>query len=486
MKTLNEILPNGVLQIEGDTDLPIENISLDSRLVAKNTLFAAIKGNAFDGHAFIEKAIEKGAVAILCEQLPQNPREEITYMITDQVRLVLGEILKKFFENPSTQLKLIGVTGTNGKTTIATLCFNLFKRLGYKVGLISTIENKIDDQVLSTKFTTPDNITLNQLLRQMVDTGLDYVFMEVSSHAIDQQRIAGLSFAGGVFTNLTHDHLDYHKDFKSYLNAKKMFFDHLPPSAFALTNVDDKNGRVMVQNCKASIAEYSLTRMSRYRAKVLQNSLEGLSLELDGSEFHTKLAGLFNAYNLLAVYGVADLLGIEKLQVLQALSEVNPAEGRFDLFVDKVNQRSAIVDYAHTPDALEKVLKTIRAANLGKGKVITVVGCGGDRDRTKRPIMAEIAAKLSDRLVITSDNPRTEDPESILDDMESGLEGELLKKMIRITDRKQAIRTACRFAERGDVILVAGKGHEKYVEVNGVRTPFDDKEILKAAMLEDI
>jgi len=392
----------------------------------------------------------------------------------------LGLITDHFYNHPSQQLQLVGVTGTNGKTTTVTLLYNLFQNLGYKCGLLSTVENKIGQRIIPSTHTTPDSVAINALLAEMVEAGCDYAFMEVSSHAVEQQRISGLHFAGGIFTNISHDHLDYHKTFDNYIKAKKGFFDKLPKTAFALTNVDDKRGEVMLQNTKAKIAKYSLQRMADYRAKILENSLLGLRLELDGADFHGRLIGEFNAYNLLAVYAAAILLKQEKSEVLQALSEVQTAEGRFDYIFNQAQQILGIVDYAHTPDALEKVLQTIRQLRKAGSKIITVVGCGGDRDKTKRPEMAKIACNLSDQAILTSDNPRTEQPEAILKDMEAGVPKEVEHKVLTIVDRKQAIKTASRIARNGDIILVAGKGHEKYQDINGVKHPFDDKEILKA------
>jgi UDP-N-acetylmuramoyl-L-alanyl-D-glutamate--2,6-diaminopimelate ligase len=460
----------------------VEKLTLDSRQAQAGSLFAALRGSTTDGHQFIEKAITNGATSILCEDLPTDLNANVTYVQVAYSATALGFMADNFYNHPSKNLQLVGVTGTNGKTTTVTLLYNLFQNLGYKCGLLSTVENRIGQRVIPSTHTTPDAVAINALLAEMVEAGCDYALMEVSSHAVDQRRIAGLHFAGGIFTNISHDHLDYHKTFDNYIKAKKGFFDGLPKTAFALTNVDDRRGNVMVQNTKARIARYSLHRMADFRAKILENSLLGLHLELDSADFHGRLIGEFNAYNLLAVYAAAILLQQKKEEVLTALSEVKTAEGRFDSIVNAERQILGIVDYAHTPDALEKVLETIRQLRKAGSKIITVVGCGGDRDRTKRPEMAKIACNLSDQAILTSDNPRTEAPEAILQDMEAGIPDGAESKVLTIVDRKQAIKTACRIAQNGDIILVAGKGHEKYQEINGVKHPFDDKEILKAAL----
>ncbi|MFN7118642.1 MAG: UDP-N-acetylmuramoyl-L-alanyl-D-glutamate--2,6-diaminopimelate ligase [Saprospiraceae bacterium] len=482
-KNLQELLTNvSVQEIKGNPDQVIENLTLDSRQANKNSLFAALRGFTADGHQFIDKAIENGAAVILCEVLPADLQVDVTYIKVADSAAALGIISDHFYNHPSQQLKLVGVTGTNGKTTTVTLLYNLFQVLGYKTGLLSTVENKIGNRIISATHTTPNAIAINALLAEMVEAGCDYAFMEVSSHAADQRRIVGLQFAGAIFTNITHDHLDYHKTFDNYIKAKKSFFDILPKSAFALTNIDDKRGDVMVQNTKAKIYRYSLQRMADFRAKILENNLLGLQLDLDGTLFHGRLIGEFNAYNLLAVYATAILLQQHKEEVLTALSNVEAAEGRFDYIFNQNNQILGIVDYAHTPDALEKVLETIRQLRQPGAKIITVVGCGGDRDKTKRPEMAKIACNLSDQAILTSDNPRTEQPEAILQDMEAGIPKGAENKVLTIVDRKQAIKTACRIAQTGDIILVAGKGHEKYQEINGVKHPFDDKAILKAEL----
>lgn len=479
-KNLQELLTNvSVQEIHGDPDRRVENLTLDSRQAKENSLFAALKGFTTDGHQFIDKAIANGTSVILCEVLPMALKPEITYVKVADGASALGFVADHFYNHPSQKLKLVGVTGTNGKTTTVTLLYNLFQALGYKCGLLSTVENKIGQRIVSATHTTPNAIAINALLAEMVEANCDYAFMEVSSHAAEQKRIAGLQFTGAIFTNITHDHLDYHKTFDNYIKAKKSFFDILPKTAFALTNVDDKRGDVMVQNTKAKIHRYSLHKMADFRAKILENSLLGLRLELDGTDFHGRLIGEFNAYNLLAVYATAILLHQKKEEVLAALSNVGAAEGRFDYIFNPENQILGIVDYAHTPDALEKVLETILQLRQDNAKIITVVGCGGDRDKTKRPEMAKIACNLSDQAILTSDNPRTEQPEAILKDMEAGIPAGAERKVLTIVDRKQAIKTACRMAQTGDIILVAGKGHEKYQEINGVKYPFDDKEILK-------
>lgn len=467
-----------VKSIEGNVDKSISRIDFDSRKVESGSLFVAVRGTHVDGHQYMQAAIDKGAVAIIAEEKTIELPKEVAFIQVANSSECLGLAACNFYNNPSKDLQLIGITGTNGKTTCATLLHQLFSELGYKVGLLSTVENRIGQQVLASEFTTPDAVALNELLRGMVDAGCDFAFMEVSSHAIDQGRIAGLQFNGGVFTNLSHDHLNYHKTFKAYLETKKRFFDELSKDAFALVNLDDRRGRVMVQNTKARKKGYSLRTLTDFKAKILDNGLTGLHLELDGAEFFGRLIGEFNAYNLLAVYGTAILMGMDKLEVLTNLSKVHSAEGRFDYVVDPQRQIIAIVDYAHTPDALEKVLQTIDNLKKGEEQVITVVGCGGDRDRTKRPVMAKSACEMSNQVILTSDNPRTEDPEVILEEMEKGVPPYATQKVLRITNRLQAIRTACRLAKNGDIILVAGKGHEKYQEINGVKHPFDDKQVL--------
>lgn len=464
-------------KITGRQDKEITNITFDSRTVAPGSLFVAVRGTQADGHDYISRALASGATAIVCEQFPGPPNEEMTIIEVDQSAEALGLLSSVFYGNPTRQLKLVGVTGTNGKTTTATLCFDLFKRLGYKTGLVSTIENRIGDRIVPATHTTPDPVQLNALLRQMADEGCDFVFMEVSSHAIDQRRIAGLYFAGAFFTNITHDHLDYHKTFDAYLKAKKQLFDDLPNDAFALTNADDRNGSVMLQNTKAKKYSYGLKKMADFKARIIENGISGLHLELDRQDFICRMIGEFNAYNLLAVYGVATLLGARKEDVLPILSSLGGAEGRFDYIQE--NGITAIVDYAHTPDALEKVLATLDDIRRGKGNIITVVGCGGDRDKAKRPLMARAACDYSKTVILTSDNPRSEDPAAILREMQAGVPIGSEKKVLVVSDREQAIRTAYRMAQDGDFVLVAGKGHEKYQEfAQKSRIYFDDKAVL--------
>jgi len=460
--------------VESDT---FSHLNFDSRKVKQGDVFVAVRGTQVDGHKFIEKAIKQGAKVIVCEELPVSCSESVTYVLVENSAKALALMASNLFYNPSRELELVGVTGTNGKTTTTTLLFDLFKSMGFKTGLLSTIENRINDEIIPATHTTPDPIALNRMLRKMVESGCEYVFMEVSSHAIHQHRVTGLSFAGGVFTNLSHDHLDYHKTFLEYINAKKAFFDNLEKTAFALVNIDDKRGEVMTQNSKARKITYALKRPADLKVRILENSLIGLHLQLDGIEFYGRLIGEFNAYNLLAAYGVAINLGIPKEEVLQYLSMLKSAEGRFDYVQHPKKEITGIIDYAHTPDALQKVLETINQLKPKNTKVITVVGAGGDRDTTKRPKMARIGAILSDTLILTSDNPRTENPDTILDEMEAGLNENELEKMLRITNRKQAIKTAVRLARKGDIVLVAGKGHEKYQDVAGEKHPFDDKEI---------
>lgn len=460
--------------------MEVKDLQFDSRQVTEGTLFVAQQGTKVDGHDFIDKAVAAGAVAVVCQHVPQGASEGVVYVVVKDSSKALGEMAANYYGYPSRGLKLIGITGTNGKTTTVTLLHRLFRQMGHHAGLVSTIVNKIDDEELATGHTTPDALELNQLLRKMVDAGCDYCFMEVSSHAIVQQRIAGVEFAGAIFSNITHDHLDFHKTMANYIVAKKGFFDGLPSTAWALVNVDDKNGRVMVQNTKARVSTYGLNQKGDFHCKVLEESFEGMHLEIRSesggrrSELWCRLVGRFNAYNLLAIYGAAVLCGADEEEVLRQLSTLQPAPGRFQY----VSGRgiTAIVDYAHTPDALQNVIDTIDALRRPSQQLITVVGCGGDRDRSKRPEMAQIACKGSDKLVLTSDNPRTEKPDAILDDMEAGLSAQQLSHTVRITDRRQAIRTACMMARQGDIILIAGKGHEKYQEVNGVRSHFDDVE----------
>jgi len=472
---LNDI---SIKKIVGNTDLKINQIVFDSRKVKPADLFVAVKGHVMDGHQFIDKAIHNGATVIVLEQLPETITEKITYLIVKDSAEALGQMANAFFGYPSQQLNLVGITGTNGKTTTVTLLFDLFSSMGFKVGLLSTVANRIGEKTIASTHTTPDAVGLNGLLGEMVTAGCDYVFMEVSSHAVHQKRIAGLTFKGGVFTNLTHDHLDYHGSFRDYIYAKKQFFDDLPKAAFALTNLDDKQGEVMVQNTSAKIVHYSLRRLTDYKAKVIDNSLTGLHLKLDEVDFFSRLIGGFNAYNLLAVYATARLLGMDKMETLTQMSGLQSAEGRFEYLIHPTTFVYAIVDYAHTPDALEKVLSTIKKLRRSKEQILTVVGCGGDRDKRKRPIMAEVAVRYSDQVILTADNPRSENPESIIREMEEGIPTDHKNKVLSITNREQAIRTACKLARPGDFVLVAGKGHEKYQEINGVKYPFDDHQLI--------
>ena len=479
MMKLEEILKGiYVMEIKGDINKDISGINIDSRKIELGNVFVAVKGTQTDGHTYIGKAIEKGATVIICETFPTNLESAITYIKIADTEDSIGKLATSFYGNPTSKLDLIGVTGTNGKTTIATLLYNMFRLFGYKVGLISTVCNYIDDIAIPTEHTTPDPITLNKLLGKMADEGCKYVFMEVSSHAVSQKRIGGLAFAGGIFTNLTRDHLDYHKTVDNYLKAKKTFFDNLSKTAFALTNLDDKNGLVMTQNTKAKVCTYSLRSISDFKGKVLENGFEGMLLDFNQTEVNVQFSGRFNAANLLAVYGAACLLGKKTEDVLLKLSMLRPVSGRFDTLRSNKGY-SAIVDYAHTPDALINVLNTIHDVLNGKGQVITVVGAGGNRDKGKRPIMAKEAAKLSEKVIITSDNPRFEEPQDIINDMLAGLTSDDKKRVISITDRKEAIKTACMLAQAGDVILVAGKGHENYQEIKGIKHHFDDKEVLR-------
>jgi UDP-N-acetylmuramoyl-L-alanyl-D-glutamate--2,6-diaminopimelate ligase len=449
--------------------------------VSAGTAFIAVRGSHSDGHQYITKAVELGAVAIFCEQLPSEISAHVTYVQVADTSYAAGIAASNFYGHPSRRMKVIGVTGTNGKTTVATLLFNTFRELGYKCGLISTVQNHISDRVISATHTTPDAISVQSLLAQMVEAGCTHVFMEVSSHAVHQQRIAGLEFAGGIFTNITHDHLDYHKTFDEYIRVKKKFFDDLSPDAFALTNADDKRGAVMLQNSKANKNAYSLKIPATFKGKVLENNLSGLVMNVDNHEAHFRLIGTFNAYNLLAVYGASVLLGEDRMKVLSALTNMTGAAGRFETQMSSKDKVLGIVDYAHTPDALINVLATINQLRTKGQQLITVVGCGGDRDKTKRPIMAQAAAEHSDKAIFTSDNPRSESPEAILNEMEAGLTGPQKRKVLRITDRKEAIKTACALAQPEDIVLVAGKGHETYQDIHGVKYPFDDREVLKEA-----
>lgn len=471
---LKDILKGIECRLQGSADVEVKDLQFDSRKVTDGTLFVAQVGTKVDGHDFIAKAVASGAVAVLCQRIPEEVSDGVTYIVVDNSDRALGEAAANYYGHPSRQLKLVGITGTNGKTTTVTLLHRMFRMAGNHVGLISTIVNKIDEEEIPTGHTTPDALELNQLLSRMVQAGCKFCFMEVSSHSVVQQRIAGLDFSGAIFSNITHDHLDFHKTMANYIAAKKGFFDALPSSAWALTNVDDKNGKVMVQNTRAKVHTYGLNHLGDFHCKVLEEGFEGMHLNINGNELWSRLVGRFNAYNLLAIYGAAVLSGIEPSEAVRLLSLLEPAPGRFQYVSGK--GITAIVDYAHTPDALENVIGTINDIRRKNQQLITVVGCGGDRDKTKRPEMAQIASKGSDKLVLTSDNPRTEKPESILDDMEAGLSPEQLCHTVRITDRRQAIRTACMMAREGDIILIAGKGHEKYQEVNGVRSHFDDVE----------
>lgn len=466
------------LQVVGDTSVEITGLCIDSREVVKGSVFIAVKGTVVDGHNYIEKAIADGAVAIVCEVLPANTEAGIAYVQAKYSAAVVGLLADAFYGAPSSSMKVVGITGTNGKTTTVTLLYKLFKELGYKVGLISTVQNYINDTIEPSTHTTPNAIAVQRLLHKMADAGCEYVFMEVSSHAVHQHRIAGIRFAGAAFSNITHDHLDYHKTFDEYIRVKKKFFDDLPAGAFALTNIDDKRGMVMLQNTKAERHTYSLKAPADFKGKVLENNLSGLVMTVDHHEAHFRMIGTFNAYNLLAVYGIAVLLGEDKLRVLSILSDLQGAPGRFEAIVSHNDKVLGIVDYAHTPDALINVLATINQMRDKQQQVITVIGCGGDRDKAKRPIMAEVACEHSDRAILTADNPRSEDPEVILNEMESELSATQKRKVLRITDRREAIKTACALAQPEDIILVAGKGHETYQEIKGVKYPFDDKEIL--------
>ena len=480
MKTIADILYKvHIVAVSGSTDVVVSGVQIDSRKVSHRSIFVAVKGVAADGHRFIDKAIELGAVAIVCEEMKVHQKGGITYVQTANSAEAAGLIAHNFYGQPSRKLKLVGVTGTNGKTTIATLLYKLFTGLDYKCGLISTVENMIAGKIIPSTHTTPDAVSLNELLKQMVDEGCEYAFMEVSSHAVHQHRIAGLEFVGALFSNITHDHLDYHKTFDEYIKAKKGFFDGLSSSAFAITNSDDKRGAVMLQNTAAKKLSYSLRTVADFKGKILENGLTGLVMTINDVEVHFRLIGEFNAYNLLAVYAAAISLGEDKQEVLQCLSNTTGAEGRFDYTVSPKEKVIAIVDYAHTPDALINVLATIKKLKQGNEQVITVVGCGGDRDKSKRPVMGEVACEHSDKVIFTSDNPRSEDPMQILTDMETGLPVSAKRKYIAIADRKQAIKTAISMAQPEDIVLVAGKGHEKYQEINGVKHHFDDKEVVQ-------
>lgn len=479
MIKLEDLLLNlKVNSIIGYADLDLTGIAMDSRKVEPGFLFVAVKGVQTDGHQFIETAIANGARAIVVENLPKDINAKITFILVSDSTEALGFLANQFYNQPSHQFILVGVTGTNGKTTVASLLFQLFRDLGFSCGLISTVQNLINERVIPATHTTPDAVSLNALMRDMADAGCKYVFMECSSHAIHQNRIAGLQFAGAIFTNITHDHLDYHKTFAEYLKAKKKFFDQLNLDAFALTNKDDKNGLVMLQNTKATKYTYALQSMSDFRIRIIEQDFNGMLLNIDGSEIWVRLTGEFNAYNVLAVYATAFLLGLSKEDILMGLSKLKPVSGRFD-YQQSADKVTGIVDYAHTPDALQNVLETINKIRTHNEELITIIGCGGDRDKTKRPLMAKVACELSSKVILTSDNPRSEEPETILDDMERGVPALHYKKVLRIADRKEAIRTAVSISRKGDIILLAGKGHENYQEIKGVKQPFDDKELLK-------
>ncbi len=484
MKLLKDILYRaGIEEVMGSTNIAIENLCIDSREASRFSLYIAMRGTVNDGHEFIDQAIENGAIAVVCEDFPLILTSGITYVKVKNTKVALGNIASNFYDHPSSKLKLIGVTGTNGKTTVATVLYDLFSKLGYSCGLISTVRNKINQQEISATHTTPDAITLNRLLYQMVEKKCTYCFMEVSSHALDQGRVEAIEFKGGIFTNITHDHLDYHKTFENYIRAKKKLFDMLKEGSFALINMDDKNARIMVQNCRAQIKTYALKSTADFKARIIENQIGGLHLMIDNTELYAQFIGHFNAYNLLAVYATALLLGQDKMNVLTTLSTLTPPDGRFQI-VRGPKGITAIVDYAHTPDALENVLQTIRNIVQHDQKIITVVGCGGNRDKAKRPIMARVSARLSDKSIFTSDNPRNEKPEDIISEMKAGLDATEQIKVISITDRKEAIQQACLLAEANDVILIAGKGHEKYQEINGVKTYFDDvEEVMNAFKL---
>ncbi len=483
MKLLKDILfRSRIVNVIGSTNVAVEYLTMDSRTVKPFSLFVAVDGVSVNGHSFISKAIELGAVAVVCEKMPELKHENVTYVQVQNSSEALGFIADNFYDNPSEHIKIIAITGTNGKTTTATLLFRLVMKLGRKAGLLSTVVNRINDLEISATHTTPDAIVLNRLLREMVNAQCEYCFMEASSHALHQNRMAGLKISGAIFTNITHDHLDYHKTFNAYIAAKKILFDLLPSTAFALINRDDRHGEVMLQNCKARKRTYALQTMADFKAKVLENSFRGLHLNLDNQDIFTKLIGSFNAYNLLAVYATAIELGLDKTEVLIALSALDAPDGRFQ-YIRTTSGITAVVDYAHTPDALENVLKTIKDIRNGTEQVITLVGCGGDRDKTKRPQMARIAADLSERVILTSDNPRTENADTIITEMKVGLEQTQIKKTISITDRREAIKLACTLAQPGDIVLIAGKGHEKYQEILGVKYPFDDFIITKETLI---
>ncbi|WP_396192392.1 UDP-N-acetylmuramoyl-L-alanyl-D-glutamate--2,6-diaminopimelate ligase [Flavobacterium sp.] len=479
MIILKEIVYKVAIEaVKGSTEIAVNKIEFDSRRIETNDVFVAIRGTISNGHDFIEKAISLGATAIVCDTLPEVTVAGITYIQVKDTNSALAFMASNYYDNPSSKLRLVGITGTNGKTTIASLLYQLFKKAGYKVGLLSTVKIMVDSIEYKATHTTPDSLTINHYLNEMIQMGCEYCFMEVSSHGVHQKRTEGLQFEGGVFTNLSHDHLDYHPTFAEYRDVKKSFFDYLPKSAFALTNVDDKNGAVMLQNTNARKLTYALKSYANYKAQILENQLSGLLLKINENEVWVKLIGTFNAYNLLAIYGTAVELGIESFEALRLLSELESVSGRFQFIVSD-EKITAIVDYAHTPDALENVLKTINDIRTKNEQLITVVGCGGDRDKAKRPIMANIATTMSDKVIITSDNPRTENPSTIIAEMEAGVEPQNFKKSLSIEDRKQAIKTACQLANANDIILIAGKGHETYQEIQGVRHDFDDMKMVK-------
>lgn len=477
---LSGLLKSAGIAAEEIPDVTVNSIVIDTRKVTPGALFVAIKGTKTDGHDFILDAIEKGAKVIVVQNgYSKDYSKDTVFFHVSDTALVAGMLAAAFYGHPSNDFKLVGVTGTNGKTTVATLLFNLVRSLGYKAGLISTVENKINDRIIPATHTTPDAISLQALLRQMADEGCDYVFMEVSSHALDQERVSAVNFTGAVFTNLTHDHLDYHKTFMNYLQAKKKFFDRLSKKSFALVNADDKNGMVMLQNCAAIKKTFSLNKSADFRGKVIENTIEGLIMEINGTEIHLRLSGIFNAYNIIAVYGVAVLMGFDELEILRSLSLLTPPPGRLEPIHDAKRQVTWFVDYAHTDNALENVINTLIKMNSAKGKIITVTGCGGERDKEKRPKMARVAAKLSDEVIFTSDNPRSEDPEQILAEMEAGVPTDLKYKVSSVTNRLQAIKMAAKIAQTGDLVLIAGKGHEKYQEIKGVKYEFDDRKVVE-------
>lgn len=483
MKVIDDILHKaGILEVQGDTSQAINKIVFDSRLVVPGCLFVAIRGTQTDGHKYISQAIDNGATSVVCEEFPDEIPDNINFIKVKNSSFALGYMAANYYDNPSQSLKVIGITGTNGKTTIATLLYQLFGSLGYQCGLLSTIKNHIGTREIPATHTTPDALQLNGLFRAMLNEGLTHCFMEVSSHAIAQNRVAGIKFSGGIFTNLSHDHLDYHQSFDEYRNAKKKLFDELPASAFALSNADDRNGSVVLQNTAGNKYYYGLRNMADFRCRILENRFDGLQLSIDGLDIWFRLLGAFNAYNLLAVYASAVLLGEDKEKILTTLSNLDPVEGRFDHFISPAGI-TAIIDYAHTPDALENVIKTIKVARTGEKQLITVIGAGGNRDKSKRPLMARIACKGSNWVILTSDNPRFEEPEDIIEEMKKGVPAEKKKNTLSIVNREEAIRTACALAQAGDIILVAGKGHEKYQEINGVKHPFDDKQILSEILV---